>query len=301
VRKKTAESFPGRRGRLAYLTWHTTATLINRPAVMRPGLIFLVLALVCTAELEAHLETPAERAALDALIRVEPGNADHYLRRAADREAHGEWETAEADLRRAMALVPDSAAVRLALGRIAFARRKFSTAREQLDAVLAREPRLAEAFIWRARARARLSDAVAAQADYSTALALIAEPSPDLFLERAELPVDGLAALAGLDEGIARIGPAIPLVERAIALELKLGRTAQALARIDRVAATSERKEAWLKRRGDVLAAAGRTDEAHNAYAAALAAIATLPAWLRENPDTLRLAAELKQLTRTHS
>jgi predicted RNA polymerase sigma factor len=52
----------------------------------------------------------------------------------------------------------------------------------------------------------------------------------------------------------------------------------------------------WHKRRGDLLARDGRMKEARNAYADALAAIAALPDWLRESPDTTQLIAELTRL-----
>ena len=100
-------------------------------------------------------------------------------------------------------------------------------------------------------------------------------------------------AIRILDAGMARIGPAHTLQTRALELEEAAGRIDDALRRLQRIADLSERKEMWLKRRGDLLARAGRTAEARAAYAAALAAIAALPDWLRESPDTTRLVAEL--------
>jgi hypothetical protein len=50
-----------------------------------------------------------------------------------------------------------------------------------------------------------------------------------------------------------------------------------------------------------VLLRAGRTADAHRAYAEALAAIERLPAWLRESPDTTRLIVELTRLAPSSS
>jgi len=51
-----------------------------------------------------------------------------------------------------------------------------------------------------------------------------------------------------------------------------------------------------LKRRGDLLTRAGRHAQARTAYADALAAIESLPDWLRDSPDSVALAAELARL-----
>jgi predicted negative regulator of RcsB-dependent stress response len=87
---------------------------------------------------------------------------------------------------------------------------------------------------------------------------------------------------------------------RALDLEISLRRFDDALSRVDLLTSTSERRELWLKRRGDILVSAGRQDEARAAYVAAQTAIAALPAWLVASPDMVRLSAELTRLaTRT--
>jgi predicted Zn-dependent protease len=263
----------------------------------RHGLLLTGMTLIGARSAEAHLGHAVERAALDALIAEVPDNVDLYLRRAADREEHREWAAAAADLRRAAELAPDSPRVLLPLARVYLGADRPRDARAPLETVLALTPRDAEAFVLRARVGLRLGEIAAAHADYSTAIELLAEPSPGLFLERAALPVESTLALRGLDEGLARLGPAAPLLERALALELRLGRVDAALARLDALAANAERREVYLKRRGDILAVSGRAAEARDAYLAALAAVRALPTWLQEAPDAKRLAAELARLT----
>ncbi|HEX2854560.1 MAG TPA: tetratricopeptide repeat protein [Opitutaceae bacterium] len=260
------------------------------------GLLLTGMTLVSARPIHAHPESAVERAALDALISETPDNVDLYLRRAAHHEDHHDWPAAEADLRRAARLAPGSAAVLIALARVYLGSDRAREARAQLDAVLARHPRAPEALVLRARTRAKQGEIAAAHRDYSKAIAILEEPSPGLFLERASLPISTASALRGLDEGLARLGPASALLERALALELRLGRTDAALARIDLLRANSERQETWLKRRGDVLALVGRDQEARAAYRAAVAAVEALPDWLRNSPETLRLAAELTRL-----
>lgn len=251
------------------------------------------LAILASWRLAAHPETPEAQAELDRLIAEFPDEPDLYLHRAALRAEHAEWSEAEADLRHAEKLAPASPRVATQLGQVDLGRSQLVAAKQHFDDALAVAPRDAEALILRARVRAQLGDATGAHADYSAALSLLDTPSPDLFLARAALPVDPRIALAGLAEGVARLGPAVPLLERALALELHLGRIDAALARLDALALGAERQEMFLKRRGDILAAAGRTAEAGTAYTAALAAIDALPAWLRTSSATTRLAAEL--------
>ena len=108
-----------------------------------------------------------------------------------------------------------------------------------------------------------------------------------------------LAALAA-DDAIARIGPVPALELRALALEEQSGRVDAALNRLDRLTLAAERRETWLRRRGDLLRRAGREDAARAAYSAALHAIASLPTWLRESPELENLAKELATLSVPH-
>jgi predicted Zn-dependent protease len=96
-------------------------------------------------------------------------------------------------------------------------------------------------------------------------------------------------ALDGLDEGLERLGQPVTLQLYAIELELRQDRYDQALARLDRIAARSPRKESWLIRRGEILELAGWPADAKQAYIDALAAIDSLPATRRWNRAVQRL------------
>ena len=61
------------------------------------------------------------------------------------------------------------------------------------------------------------------------------------------------------------------------------------------VAAQSARKETWLARRADILARAGRTDQARSAYAAALTAIEALPAATRRTKAVAELEGRVRR------
>lgn len=260
---------------------------------MARAVTFLLLA-VSLATLRAHPEIEQALTRLNAELTAAPQNAELYLERGELYARHAEFISAEANYLRAAELAPDHPRLARARGALELATGQPLAARKLLDAALARAPQDAEALVLRSRAHAALANPGAAVADLDRAIALVSAPSPELFLARAALlpPAD---AVQSLDAALERIGPVMSLHLRALALEESLGRIDAAVARLDRIAQQSERKETWLKQRGDLLRRAGREREAHDAYASALAAIAALPDWLRESPDTVRLAAELTQ------
>jgi predicted Zn-dependent protease len=244
----------------------------------------------------AHEESTARMAELDTLIAAMPDQPILRVRRADFHTEHGAWAAAEADLREATRLDHRLPELAPSLARFHFGTGRFGEARRQLDRALDAQPNNAELLVLRARATSRLGDPQTARFDYDRAIALISSPPPELFLERAALPLPADRLLTGIDEGLATVGPVIALLERALQLELELGRFDAALARIDAMTASMENKAPWIRRRGDILLAAGREEEARDAYAAALAELHRLPAWLQASPDSLRLAAELTPL-----
>ena len=246
--------------------------------------------------LHGHPEIEIALERLNARIAAAPTDAELYLERGELYAQHQEWIAAEANYLRAAELVPALPRLDCARGTLALATGATLEARDHFNRALTLNPADAEALILRSRARARLKDSAGARGDLDAALRLLSQPRPELFLERASLCSSPSEAIQSLDAAIARIGPVYTLQIRALELEEAAGLTDAALARLQSIAAHSERKEMWLKRGGDVLARAGRISEARRAYAAALLAIESLPSWLRESPDTTRLLAELKPL-----
>lgn len=253
-------------------------------------------ALAGAAVLHAHPEIEAALSRLNPAIQAEPANADLYLERGELYAQHEDWVQAEANYLRAAELSPDLPRLDRLRGTLALRTGDPRAAAALFDRALRMDPRDAESYILRSRLRAGRADRPGALADLNTALALIANPRPELFLERAALMPSATLAIASLDAGIAQIGPAHTLHLRALELEESAGLLDAAVARTRALAARSERRELWLKRGGDILVRAGRRAEARAAYSAALTAVASLPAWLRESADTARLAAELRRL-----
>jgi tetratricopeptide (TPR) repeat protein len=245
----------------------------------------------------AHDGLHEQLAEVSARLRRDPRNASLYLKRGELYRLHREWRRAAADYDRAARLDPRLAAVDFARGRMLFEAGRAREAKSALDRFLRAEPRHAEALATRARVLVRLGRRAEAAQDFTRALALA--PEPDLFVERAAVLAaaggeHAREALGGLDEGVARLGPLVTLQLPAIELELREGRYDAALARLDTVAARAPRQESWLARRGDILLRAGRTEEARAAYAAALAALETLPAPRRRTRAVAELEAHVR-------
>lgn len=233
----------------------------------------------------AHVADDRQIADLTERIDRSPDDAVLHLRRGELHRARSEWEAAARDYRLARKIDPDLASVDLCMGRMFLEAGRPARAIESIDRFLAGQPGHADALAVRARAFFRLGRNVEAARDFTRAVEQTRpprSPDPDLYLDRARaLAAAGAPrlheAIRGLDEGMAALGPLVSLGLYAVELEERLERFEAALERLDRLASQSPRKESWLVRRGDILEAAGRHEEANRAYEQALAAIAHLP------------------------
>lgn len=233
----------------------------------------------------AHEGLHEQIAAITAKIKRDPKNASLYLQRGELHRLHHDWTRAAADYDRAARLQPGLAIVDFARGRMLFESGRPQRAKLVLDRFLTQQPNHFDAVMTRARVLAKLGSTDDAVNDFTRAIAQ--SPDPELYLERAELLAkDGKhmdEALIGLDEGIKQLGPIVTLQLPAIELELRRQNYDGALNRLDLIAAQSERKEAWLVRRGEILTLAGRDEEARAAFNAALVAIEALPPARRQS------------------
>jgi len=247
--------------------------------------------------LSAHRESDVAISELGAWIEKTPDRPDLRLSRGGHYFDRERWVECEADLIVVAQRDPAFPGLDLAFARLYLATARLNEARTRLDRALRHHPNDPTALILRSRARAQSDDPTGAASDLTAAIEVLPEPRPEHFLERAALPLPPTEALRGMLEGIRRIGPALALMERALALEIQLGKTDDALARLATLRETASRKEFWWKRTGDVLAGTGRHTEALAAYNRARTALAQQPDWLRGTPDALTLASELSNVT----
>ena len=196
---------------------------------------------------------------INALIEAAPEEAGHYLRRAELYARHGDGRLAEANFHRAEALAPDLPHLARGWGKFHLRSGRLAEAHRLLDRAVALDARDADARVLRARTQVQRGELELARTDYDAAIALLPEPSAEIFLERAGSWTDEVDALRTVEKALGQLGPVYTLQLRAIELETRLGRSAAALARIDGILAAAENKEPWLERRAQLVALASRT------------------------------------------
>jgi predicted Zn-dependent protease len=261
----------------------------SRPrALFRAAPLFAASCVLSVAGLFGHGGIDEVVVELDRLIAENPEEAALYLRRGELQRSRGEWEPARRDFERARQLEPGLHLVDLYTGRLWLESGEPARALEALDRFLRTKP--GDPFALRLKGRALIAEghpleavAVLDLALASHAVAAI-DPDPEIFAARAQAlaAAEGEAnldrALQGLEEGLAQLGGPVSLEIVALSLEEESGRSEAALRRLERLAQTSPRPEAWLLRRGELLETVGRLDEAARTYRAALTSIEGLPA-----------------------
>ncbi len=268
-----------------------------RFAVFSAGL--LVLALLSPTPAWAHADIMERIDALDRQIALTPDDAELYRKRGELHRLHQDWTAALADYARAARLEPDDPAIHFYRGRMWLEAGDAAQARPLLNRFVALRPDHADARLVRSRALARLGENLAAAQDLTRAIALLDPPTPEVYLERARAlaaagPEHVEHTLAGLDEGLARLGPLVALVQYAIEVERASGRHRQALARVDALPDKIARQPLWLALRGDILRDLGETGQARATYRAGLATIGAYPPARRHARATTALESRLR-------
>ncbi|MCB1749420.1 MAG: PEP-CTERM system TPR-repeat protein PrsT [Gammaproteobacteria bacterium] len=139
------------------------------------------------------------RATLKTMSQVAGFDPDKQLRTASYQIRIGQFADAEYALFKALQENPDHQMVRLAQIELSLAKRAFDEARERASALIAQQPELAAAFVFRAQAALGLRDYAGALEDYDRANSLSPSTEGTLGGYRA------LAASGRLDDARARL------------------------------------------------------------------------------------------------
>lgn len=257
--------------------------------------IVLALCLLQPLAATGHDDPGKRIAALTGDILLKPDDPGPLLARGRLLRLSGHRVDALRDFERAAALDPALVEADFLRGATLLELGRPARAKALLDRYIARHPGDEAAHAARARSLAALGEGLAANEDFSRAIA--AHPNPDYYLERARaLALAGhlAAAVAGLDQGLKRLGPIVSLQRLALDLELAQDNLEAALGRIGQLAAATRRPDLWLARRGDVLREAGRHDAARDAYGQALAAIEQLSTRRRGSRTVVELETRLR-------
>ncbi len=255
---------------------------------LRAALCWIAWATLCVAHGPYH----EEMMDLTAVLEKHPHDLTALLRRGElfrDHARYGETNdlaAARSDFQRVLERYPRNVSAQLGLARVEADTGAFTHALNRLEALLSVSEQVVSAHLLRAEILVQCGQSEQAVAAYSEGLRRLKEPRPETYLARARAqlvaePTNFSAALSGLDEGIARLGQVPGLQLLALDLATRAGDFEGALQRLDQLAATSERQETWLARRGDLLQAAGRFQAARAAWAQALGELGRLPERLR--------------------
>ena len=267
------------------------------PAWLRMVLAAVALGAFSPPAAEGHADLLRLIENLSQRIVASPTNAELYLLRGELYRTHTDWKLAEADYDRAVQLNPKLNGIELARGKLLFESGRPAEAKPSLDRHLALYPTDVDGLVTRGHLLAKLGEPRAAAADFTRAIDQSATPLPDYFLERARAEAaagDSTQALAGLDEGLKRLGPLVALQLCALDLECAAKHFDRALKRLQTIADGAERKEKWLARRGEILVLAGRGEEARASFKAALEAIESLPPRQRAAPAMTELKRQME-------
>ena len=173
-----------------------------------------------------------------------------------------ELAAARADFAWVLRKFPHHIPGNLGLARVEADAGEWTNALRRLDRVLAQSNTVATAHLLRAQLLVKCDRPAEAVTAFDATLRLQNEPRPETFLARARAqlqadPAQLAPARAGLEVGLERLGPVPGLQLLALDLATRAGDFSNALARLDRLAAESERPETWLNRRGDLLLRSG--------------------------------------------
>jgi tetratricopeptide (TPR) repeat protein len=248
------------------------------------GLLLLVACLASGSNvLHAHGVLVVQIRDVSTQIEKQP-TAALFLRRGELEREHCEYERALVDYQKAAELDPKMDVVFLCRGKALLEAGRPAPAREALDRFLSTKPDHGDGYLTRARVLVALNDFALAADDFTRSIEHTKEPRPEHFLERAlalEQAGDPDSAVAGLEEGMKRLGPITTLQEAAVAIEMKQRLFDAAMKRMDSLIGQATRKESWQARKADLLVQAGRPDQAQRAYRESLASIESLPPRLR--------------------
>lgn len=264
-------------------------------------LSLLPILMLCLLPLDvlAHGASSEQLKNLTEQIQRTPNNVDLYLRRGDLYRQLGNAKAALADFDVVQRIAPERYEVDLYRARLFLDANVPEIAEVSLNRLLEKRPNQTEALLFRAQAYSKLGVREAAIKDYSEVLRSLTEPRPEVFIARAQLQVDShqyQAAIIGLDEGIAKLGPLVTLQTLAIEIEVRRKGWEAALARMDAVTAQMPRKEIWLMQRAEILLQAGRRAEARQTLSTIQELIASLPDHLRKAPAITTLIGKTTEL-----
>lgn len=247
---------------------------------MLPTLLMSALAMACSLAAAIH-DPEVQLSELAAKIAAAPDDAALFVQRGEILRQEKRFAAALSDFEHAIALDPRSKVAALARANLLWTIGRDAAALAAAESCLDVHPGCADAELVRARALARLDRPAEAVVAYDRVIATAQVRRPELYFERADAAakIDIDDALAGIDRGLADLGPIVSLQQHGVVLAELAGRFDEGVRRLDDVIHSVQRPRQWLswkarlQQRAGELDAAARTRRAAAADAAGVTAV----------------------------
>ena len=211
----------------------------------------------------AHTALSLDIARISGQLRNDPDRVDLLLRRGRLFRFDGNPLASLADLNRAGRLAPDRWDVVFERAMTLGSLNRDSAAERELTRCLALHRSLAVAYAERGKIRIRTGRQAAGIADLCRAIEM--KPEIGWYLLRGRLqerPGELDAAAAGYRDGLGKLTGAVLIRLSLVRVDVARGKYDDALGVIDPVLRQAQIKTEWYLRRAEVLAAAGRSEQA---------------------------------------
>lgn len=226
---------------------------------MRPRLcgVAAVLCLLSSRTVAAHPGTTAELEQLDARVHADPKNVTLRVRYSDAATRAGHLHEARAQAKAIHRLDPHEREVHRIRAEISLARDRPNAAEREFTEYLSDGVKNAgsgRAYAARARLRRKAGHLELARADYDAAIPL--STTPELILERGQVDEarNELGDLvAGYEEGLQLLGPAITIQLALIDAQRRDGHPRLALEQVDELLSLSPTRPDWILMRADLL------------------------------------------------
>lgn len=262
-----------------------------------PILTLLTASFSCPSLTAAHGDVHESIVRLTQEIENHPDLAALRLERAGLYSQHEEFEKALEDLAGVSALEPGNEFALALRGEVFRRMGRLAEARSDQEVFLQKHPLHAQVHWDYCRTLADAGDTPAALRELDALISAAEHPSPDAVALRL-----GLTEALGSEQALEWLNrflvkhPLPVFQEHALRLETALGRTADAVKRLDGMISAAARKESLLLRKAAICRDAGDKAGAAAAALSAQACIARLPAHLRGTPATTALMQQVEQI-----
>jgi predicted Zn-dependent protease len=211
---------------------------------------------------------------------------------------HEDWQECIEEISRVEGFAPGVHPTGYLRGLALFIGGKNDEAYNVLDYFLTTHPDHVEALATRGRVLAEMDCPAEAVADLQAAVKAMPSPSGELVMELA-LAYQKIGkpeeASKVLDEALKTSRDAPLLLECAMKIDTAAGMWDSALGRIDGLHKNAPRPEPWMAKRAELLAKAGRAEEARAAWTALRDRLISLPSLERGTPQNSQLLTQARQ------